>query len=236
VARWGGGLRSTAFDRPVIIWTGIEQFSRADVQRVRDGLGSSALLLAAAKTVDGYEKIADLVDGEAYYWSSADPTAPATAAKLDQMSRAVHGHHGIWFAPAAGGFDGTTLGTTRVIPRNGGATLRDSLDAAFRSQPDAIGVISWNEWSENTYIEPGERYGDQELTALASELGERGYPTASPRKATSDHWPGVWAAGGLAIVSVVALLLAVRHNARKGGTSDRAAAGPAARQPLTRQR
>lgn len=206
VSRWGAALRASSFARPVIIWTGTEQYSRADVKQVRSALGGNVLLLAAAKTVAGYENIADLVDGEAYYWSSSDPASPSTAAKLQQMSTAVHARGGLWIAPASPGFDGTTLGHTRVIPRDDGATLRRSVDDAFASGPDAIGVISWNEWSENTYIEPSKRYGTQELAALRDQLAAlRGEaPTGSLGSSATGSY-GLRLAVEVAAITVVGL-------------------------------
>ena len=35
------------------------------------------------------------------------------------------------------------------------------------SSPDAVGLISWNEFSENSAIEPSRRYGAQALRTLA---------------------------------------------------------------------
>lgn len=169
ISQYGSQL-SSAFGRPLIIWTGTDLYSMADVWTVRHVVGGRALLLAASKSSDGYQRVAPAVDGEAYYWSSADPTSPGTIAKLQAMSAAVHSDGGIWIAPAAPGYDGTTLGGTRVIDRQDGQTFRDSLQNAYASSPDAVGIISWNEWSENTYIEPGQRYGDQELAVLRDYL------------------------------------------------------------------
>ncbi|MGH8961828.1 MAG: hypothetical protein ACRDWT_11675, partial [Jatrophihabitantaceae bacterium] len=215
VTHWGQSLRSRYYSRPVIIWTGTDQYSRADVQQVRAALGTSALLLAAAKSVPGYQRIADLVDGEAYYWSSADPSSPATSAKLAAMSAAVHAHHGIWIAPASGGFDGRPLGHTRVVTRDGGATLRQSLANAYASKPDGVAVISWNEWSENTYIEPGQRYGSQELTALSSYLAQhqRSSPAASASTGAGGNrgWSGLRAVGALAGMCVLGGLALALH-------------------------
>ena len=168
--RWGTSLTSRYYGRPVIIWTGTDQYTTADVRAVKTALGNRTYLLAASRSVSGYERVAGIVDGEAYYWSSADPASSATTAKLKAISQSVHAHHGLWFAPAASGYDGRSLGGTRVIGRDNGRTLVKSLDNAFASSPNAVAVISWNEWSENTYIEPGKKYGDRELQALKSNL------------------------------------------------------------------
>jgi hypothetical protein len=122
VSSWGAELKSTYYGRPLIIWTGIDQYSMADVQSVRSALGDRAYLLAASKQVANYERVAGQVDGEAYYWSSADPDSPSTLKKLQDMSTAVHAHNGLWLAPAASGFDGRMLGGTRVVDRKGGET------------------------------------------------------------------------------------------------------------------
>jgi hypothetical protein len=37
----------------------------------------------------------------------------------------------------------------------------------MQSSPDAIGLISWNEFSENSHIEPSEKYGDRYLKVMA---------------------------------------------------------------------
>jgi hypothetical protein len=212
VAEWGGNLRTRHFGRPVIVWTGTDRYSTLDVRSVHEALGRRAYLLAASKTVDGYERVAADVDGEAYYWSSANPRSPTTATKLGQLSAAVHRHRGIWIAPAAAGFDGRTLGHSRVIARDGGSTFRLSLDDAYASTPDAVGVISWNEWSENTYIEPGRRYGTQELSVLRDYLRSIGHGTAGPADrrppaARGGQWSGFNAAIALAVTCLVGLVL-----------------------------
>ena len=45
--------------------------------------------------------------------------------------------------------------------------LERQLQAAIRSMPDAVGLISWNEFSENSHIEPSRTYGDRSLQVLA---------------------------------------------------------------------
>jgi hypothetical protein len=40
------------------------------------------------------------------------------------------------------------------------------MDTAFQSAPDAIGLISWNEFSENSHIEPSHAFGNRYLQVL----------------------------------------------------------------------
>ena len=224
VKRWGSRLHS-AFGRPLIIWTGTNEYTPTQVADVRAMLAGRAYLLAASKSATDYERVAGVVDGEAYYWSSSNPRSPSTQAKLDAFAAAVHAHHQIWVAPAAPGFDGRTLGNTRVIDRDGGTTFQRSLDLAMHSSPDALGVISWNEWSENTYIEPGHRYGSQELTTLRNFLVAHQNIRDTPnqisgqvlRQGSQSGWTGLRAAAILVVltgIGIVVLGIVSRRNVR----------------------
>ncbi|MCX7624530.1 MAG: hypothetical protein RMK01_03675 [Thermomicrobium sp.] len=172
--RWSGrNVFNDLFGKPLVILSGTWEFSPDDIASIRQRVGSCMLLLASERNVDGYERLALLVDGNAYYWSSVDPdTYPDYVGKLRAMSDAVHAHGGLWIAPAAPGFDARLIGGTRVVERKNGDTFRRQLAAAFASAPDAIGIISWNEFSENTHIEPSLHEGDESLRVLASVLGE----------------------------------------------------------------
>ena len=158
--------------KPAVVISGTWRFSRDDVARLTTSRRRQLLLLASEKSVDGIARLAGLVDGDAYYWSSADPMHEhGYQRKLNEMSDAVHRSGGLWIAPAAAGFDARLIGGHRVIDRRNGDTLRQALDAAVASSGDAIGVISWNEFSENSHIEPSSRYGDRSLRVLASFFG-----------------------------------------------------------------
>jgi hypothetical protein len=87
--------------------------------------------------------------------------------KLLAMSQAVHQSDGLWVAPVAPGYDSRLLGGTTVIDRKDGETLRTEMEVALQSAPDAIGLISWNEFSENSHVEPSDMYGDWYLKVLA---------------------------------------------------------------------
>jgi hypothetical protein len=64
------------------------------------------------------------------------------------------------------------------------------------SAPDALGLISWNEFSENTYVEPSEKYGDASLNILhdlrfatmptPSSAGDSSETASAPRSANAS--------------------------------------------------
>jgi hypothetical protein len=161
-----------AFARPLVIWSGSWEFSPEAIAKVTRLRREHLLLLASEKNVEGFQHIADDVDGNAYYWSSVNPeTFPKYQEKLNTMGKVIHDHGGIWIAPAAVGFDAHLLGGTRTVDRKDGQTLRLQMNAAIQSAPDAVGVISWNEFSENSHIEPSINYGDQALKVIADIQG-----------------------------------------------------------------
>lgn len=160
------------FGKPLLIWSGTWEFSPEEVAFVASQLHGEFLLLASERQVDEYERLAQWVDGNAYYWSSVDPVdTPGYEAKLAEMGEAVHRSGGLWIAPAAPGFDARLIGGARVIERNDGETLRRQLVAALASAPDAVGLISWNEFSENSHVEPSRNFGARYLEVLAELQG-----------------------------------------------------------------
>ncbi len=192
--------------KPLVVWTGTAEFTAQEIRAAVDPVRSRLSVLGSAKSVVDYERIAALVEGNAYYWSSVDPTVDKFhASKLAQMGAAVHAHDGFWIAPAAPGYDARLLGGDRAVARDGGRTLRRELAAAQASRPDAVGLISWNEFSENSHVEPSDKYGDQSIKALAAALGVRTTVTVPARpEARDDSRSGLTGLG-----AVVLLLLAI---------------------------
>jgi glycosyl hydrolase family 99 len=155
------------FTKPMVIWSGTWKYSVDEIKSVTQTKRNSILVLASEKNVNGYQRLSDYVDGDAYYWSSVNPdTHPGHLDKLTAMGETIHERGGIWIAPAAPGFDARLVGGTSVVERKNGQTLKTELNTAFQSYPDAVGLISWNEFSENSHIEPSQNYGDLYLKVL----------------------------------------------------------------------
>jgi hypothetical protein len=158
----------TLFAKPLVIWSGTWKFSPEEIARVTASHRQELLLLASERNLKDYERLADLVDGNAYYWSSVNPeTFPGYKEKLAAMSEAIHQRGGLWIAPAAPGFDARLIGGTTIVERKDGNTFRVQINTAMSSSPDALGIISWNEFSENSQIEPSEAYGARYLDLLS---------------------------------------------------------------------
>jgi hypothetical protein len=226
--------------RPTLIMNGTESYGREDLKQVIAPVRDRLDVLATEKSVKGYQRIRDLVNGNAYYWSSVNPeTYRGYDVRLSELGQEVHRDNGLWIAPAAPGFDSRLLGKPSVVGRRNGATLRRELTAAFNSEPDAVGLISWNEFSENTYVEPSTNYGTRALDVVSQMLG--GKPTVVPSRvgpAPIDRilddsaasggdpsWGGLKAAGVFAALMLAVSAMLVRsHRRRRRDNGPRAGA------------
>jgi hypothetical protein len=99
---------------------------------------------------------------------------------LNQLAAAVHATGGLWLAPAAVGFDARLNGGTSTVDRRNGATLTKAWDDAAATNPDGIALISWNEFTENTYVEPSRDTGTRYLQVLALLTGAPGPAGSTP--------------------------------------------------------
>jgi hypothetical protein len=209
--------------KPLLIWSGTWRYTRAQIDSVATPLRRQLYMLATERSLSGYRRLADLVDGNAYYWSSGDPVnTPGYTKKLEEMGALVHQTGGLWIAPVVPGFDARLVGGHSVVPRRQGETLRHSLGAAIASSPDAIGLISWNEFSENTHVEPSERYGASSLRQLSDALGAgfvMGADFDSSEPAATDIGHGRPMLLGLVafmFVGVFTFIWRVRHDGSDG--------------------
>jgi hypothetical protein len=201
--------------KPLTIWSGTWAFSYAQVAQVTSAVRPQLLVLSTEKDMTGFERIAGVTDGDAYYWSSVNPaTNTGYEAKLDRMSQAIRKAGKYWIAPFAPGFDARLVGGQRAVPRDNGQTLRTEYATAVRSSPDMLGLISWNEFSENSYVEPSKNYGYQSLDVLRQLRAVPAAPAGSPAPVTSfSPWPNVLRllAFTLTLVLGVAALLYLRR-------------------------
>jgi hypothetical protein len=220
-ATWASDPVFDLFEKPLVIWSGTWKFGASEIASVTERVRDRLLVLGSERDVAGIHRLSGDVDGNAYYWSSVDPErTPGYGTKLAAMSEAVHGAGGLWIAPAAPGFDARLIGGTRTIERDDGATLREQMSVALASGPDALGVISWNEYSENSHIEPSQQHGTAALDALRDVNASYGFASVSG----SDEDPDAAAADlqrviALALVigvPVVGLLAVLLRDRRRG--------------------
>jgi hypothetical protein len=78
----------------------------------------------------------------------------------------------VWISTSMPGYDERLLNrpNPRYIDRANGAYFKTTLDAAFANSPQWVAIYTWNEWFEETYIEPSVNYGDQYLKQAGTYL------------------------------------------------------------------
>ncbi|MGV9276815.1 endo-1,3-alpha-glucanase family glycosylhydrolase [Streptomyces griseosporeus] len=204
--------------RPLTVFSGTWEYAAADVARVTGPVRDRLMVLGTEKNPAGVRRVAAATDGDAYYWSSVNPgTNDRHTAKLRAMAAAVHAAHGCWMAPFAPGFDARLVGGTRSVPRSGGRTLRAEYAAALASDPEVLGLISWNEFSENSHVEPSRAYGTQALDTLRELRGMPAPPVGSAPSGAARHTSPGYGSGLLRLAGCLALLVgAVAVLGRRG--------------------
>ena len=167
-----------AFDRspsakPTVIWQGSRKYPLSALQSVNAQFRSSLRIIGDEKKWTTAR--ATYLDGDAYYWSSQNPWSnPQSFQQLAELAATVRasganpdGSAKLWVAPATPGYNSQLAGGSSCVPRRGGATLRAVMAGNNLTAPDVWGVISWNEITEGTYLDPMTRYGPQELAVLS---------------------------------------------------------------------
>jgi hypothetical protein len=210
--------------KPLTIFSGTWAFDHDSIGAITGPVRNSMLVLSTEKTVDGYRRLADVTDGDAYYWSSVDPdTHPNYPDKLVAMSEAIHSDGKIWIAPFSPGFDARLVGGTKSVDRKDGETLTRQYQAAALSAPDAFGLISWNEYSENTHVEPSVAFGERYLTVLQDLLvthtpatfDDLGDSSGSPPGDTKDLRQNLILLGSFVICLLSAVGLLARRTRKR---------------------
>ena len=168
-----------AFDRSqsskvTMIWQGSRKYSVTTLSSVGGPLRSKLRILGDETTWSTGR--ARYLDGNAYYWSSQNPYSnPQSFQQLAALAAAVRasganpdGTAKVWVAPITPGYNKQLSGGSACVPRRGGQTIRTLYTGNGATHPNAFGLISWNEISEGSYIDPMSRYGYQDLNALSS--------------------------------------------------------------------
>jgi hypothetical protein len=155
--------------KPVVMLLDSRKFSLAALHSIVDPLHSKITFIGDEHGVTEWNRgVAAMFDGDGWYWSAENPyTNPGAFAQLRALSTTLHFEHKLWFSPLAAGYNKSNFGLGgSCVPRNGTQTLRDLYAGNATSNPDGWMLISWNEFLENTYVEPSLRYGTADLNAI----------------------------------------------------------------------
>ncbi len=156
---------------PMVMLMASRQFALVTIQAVSSAERSHVLLLGD-ETYSSWNRDAAYLDGTGYYWSSQDPwNNPQSGQQIGSLASQVHSAGKAWFSPFTGGFNTQLNGGTTCVPRNGVKTLDAVWSLNVGSAPQGWFGISWNEFVENTYLEPSSLYGPTYLNEIARLIG-----------------------------------------------------------------
>jgi hypothetical protein len=161
----------------------------------------TVLVLGTEVTTAGVQRIGDVTDGDAYFDRAAGFGLTATSAGLlNALGAAVHAADKYWIAPFGPGF---SAGPTRTaVARGDGATLVAQYNAAVRSQPDVLGLASWNDYPSGSQVEPSQAYGHRSLDVLADLTGTH-VPVPASAADSSGSLPGAAGRTGWDVILVL---------------------------------
>ena len=151
--------------KPIVMWLDSRNYSLATVTDVSAAVEPVVYLLGD-ETNSSWSRDAAYLDGTSYYWSSENPSTNSSAGdQIAGLGRQLRAAGKRWFAPFIAGYNKELVGG-RCVPRNGTATLEQVWSINAVSRPDGWFGISWNEFVENTYLEPSLGYGTIYLDAI----------------------------------------------------------------------
>jgi hypothetical protein len=167
-ARYGGNraFANQYSGEPVVMLIGSRKYAASTVNAV-SAAERSHLLLIGDETYRSWPRDADALDGSGYYWSSQDPwNNPQSGSQVAALASQVHAAGKVFFAPFNGGFNTQLNGGSTCVPRLGVRTLDEVWRVNRPSNPDGWFGISWNEYVENSYLEPSVLYGSTYLNEI----------------------------------------------------------------------
>jgi hypothetical protein len=110
----------------VLIWSGSWMFDLEDIQQVKRTYEDRLYLLSTERNIDDYRRVAEYVDGNAYYWASVRlDTFSSYQEKLTEMGKAVHEHGGLWVAPDPRGFEVRFVGGLSTVKQHAPISNQD---------------------------------------------------------------------------------------------------------------
>ncbi len=177
--------------KPVIFFAfqGRSGFSAADWQAIRNRVDPDRNTVWIAEGVNGCCTYGGAMDGMYAFnlaWANGSGARflhEKTAAQNAGASLYIPTVHPGWDESKIAARDGRP-NPTSPRGRAGGQFLTNSWNGAAAAGTDVVLVVSWNEFMENSHIEPSQNYGSQSLDILRPLIASwKGAPGAAPAPA-----------------------------------------------------
>lgn len=155
--------------KPVIFFWKQQRFSPQQWAEIRNAVDPNhdSIWIAEGNAL-GYIGVFDGLNLYNIAWSGNPAGTNAT------WSSRVKNAGGIFVATAMPGFDESRLGRGEAVVRDrgNGSYFRASFSGAVASNPHMVIITSWNEFFENSHIEPSANYGTQYLDLAREMIGQ----------------------------------------------------------------
>ncbi len=152
--------------KPVIYFWNQNKFSVADWKNIRNQVDPNHNTIWVMEgTSTGYLGVFDSL----YLFNVAWAGNPGATAR-QWKNTALRGGGGYYTPTVLPGWDESRMtgrsNPSAIVDRAGGAYLTKSWNGAVSANTTTILITSWNEYFENSYIEPSQSYGTQSLDVL----------------------------------------------------------------------
>ncbi len=198
--------------KPVIFFAFQERtgFSDADWQAIRNETDPNRNTLWIAEGLGGCCLHGGAMDGM-YAFNLA--WANGAVGRFVTERNAVQGRGGLYIPTVHPGWDENLIAAaqgrpnpTSPRPRNNGQFLATSFNNATTIGSDIILIVSWNEFLENSHIEPSINFGNQSLDTLRPLIAAWRGNAPLPAANSSPEQGGNPAPGGTTLTPTVATL------------------------------
>jgi hypothetical protein len=162
--------------KPIFMLLDSRKFPVADIAAITTPYRSSLFLLGDEHGVTEWNRgVSSYFDGAGWYFSSQNPyTNVASFNQLNKLSNLLKSQGKLWFSPLSAGYNKSNFNLGGgCVPRKDGQTLQLNYAGNKASNPDGWMYISWNEFLENTYLEPSVLYGNFYLQALQAIISKQ---------------------------------------------------------------
>ncbi|HEX5272098.1 MAG TPA: hypothetical protein VFW33_16490 [Gemmataceae bacterium] len=152
--------------KPLVFLVDSKKYPVSTVSAAASAVGGG-LFLIGDETPKTFSRDASYIQGVSWYWSSQNPyNNPQSGQQVAALANAARAAGKTWFSPVIAGFNHELAGGG-CVPRNGLQTLDTLWKTNAASKPNGWFAISWNEYVENTFLEPSVRWGSQYIDELA---------------------------------------------------------------------
>ncbi len=154
---------------PLVMWLDSRRFPVEDIAQISSQTKDRLTLIGDEHGLSEWNRgVSRYFAGDGWYFSSQNPYANHNSFnQIAALAKQIESENKLWFAPLSGGYNKANFGLGgNCVPRNNGETMKKIFTGNSQIKPNGYMYISWNEYLENTYVDPSVLYGSFYLDTL----------------------------------------------------------------------